>query len=361
MSGHWQAWGKWGLLALSSWLAACAPTAETDASRPAPTGRYEGKLTYRGSALPVVINLYQDSASQAVQLQLRVPQLPVFARWFDSVSYQAPALNARLVGGRLALREETNFLTGSIWLHDTLRAELVAVRRGTAELPTYRVLHRPAAAGLPPHRYYLPVPDSGRQRPVVLLLPAATAAPAAQGWADWLAAQGVAVAVLPLGATAPDSVAARQLRGALRQLKTDAVVRADSSRIGVWSLGPSGRAVVQVAADAGAVPAFLLLQGGGFTTADRALLRQLARRRRPVLALYGGADTTVNGRESSRQLRQALGGRRGAPVRVYADANAQLLRPTPATDSVRSAWPQLPPELLPGLQQWLQGVLAPRR
>ncbi|MCC3157788.1 hypothetical protein LJ737_11110 [Hymenobacter sp. 15J16-1T3B] len=330
-------------------LSACSPAADRQ-QRVAPVGRYEGTLTYRGAELPVVLNVYQDSASRLVQVQLRAPGGPPYARWFDSVAYRAPALVGRLPGGsRLALREEPNFLTGAVWLHDTLRAELVAVRRGAADLPAYTVTRQPAAGAAPAVLRYLPL-DTAQHRPALLYWPMPGAAGAAYGWADWLAGQGVQVALASPTVALSDSVAAQQIAAALRRLRAEP--RVDSGKVGVWATGPGGRAAV-LSAEA-ARPRFLLVQGAAFGRADRAWLRQLSRQPVAVLGLYGALDTSLNVAISSQQLRNAVGRRRGSGVKVYQQANGALLLPARA-DSARR-WPQPPPDLAPSLQQWLRGL-----
>ncbi|GAB2950142.1 hypothetical protein GCM10027048_14150 [Hymenobacter coalescens] len=329
-------------------LHGCAPA--TEKQHAAPTGRYEGTLTHRGAEMPVVVNLYQDSVSRRVQVVVRVADTPLYSRFFDSVAYQAPTLAGRLPGGsRLALREEPNFLTGSIWLHDTLRAELVAVRRAPSDLPSYTTARQPGADG--GYGLLFTPLDTVLRRPAVLLWPEAGAVGAAFGWADWLVRQGMVVAV---AAPEPqsDSVAAPQLRAALQRLRSETRARVDSTQVGVWGFGAGGRAAaLAVTGVSPAKPAFLILQGPGLTPADRSWLRQLGRRRLPVLGLYGALDTTVNVRESSQQLRNAVGGRRGSGVKVYQQASKSLLVAAPA-DSVRR-WPQLPADLASSLQEWL--------
>ncbi|GAB3836993.1 hypothetical protein [Hymenobacter jeollabukensis] len=343
--------GMWTVGLGLSLLAACSPAAEQQ--RAAPVGRYEGSLTYRGAELPVVLNVYQDSASRVVQVQLRTPGAPVYARWFDSVAYQAPSLAGRLPGGgRLALREEPNFLTGTVWLHDTLRAELVAVRRGPAALPTYTVTRQAATNGAPAMLRYEPR-DTARRRPALLYWSAAGAAGTAYGWADWLVGQGVVVAVAA-PAAAPDSVAAQQLAAALQRLRADAGV--DSARVGVWAVGPGGRAAALAAAQLPGPPRYMLVQGAAFSKTDRVWLRQLGRQRVAVLGLYGALDTTLSVPESSQLLRAAVR-RRGSGVKVYEGANQALLLIRPEKpDSVRH-WPGPPADLAPSLQEWLGNQL----
>ncbi|RTQ53261.1 hypothetical protein EJV47_00535 [Hymenobacter gummosus] len=342
------------LLRLAVGLAGCTPAA-TEQPPAAPTGRYEGTLTYRGAELPVVLNLTQDTVSRSVQLLLRTPAAPPYSRWFDSVAYQAPALTARLPGGsRLALREEPNFLTGTVWLNDTLRAELVAVRRGTPDLPSYAVIR---ASGQPAARSFVPL-DTVQRRPALLLWAAPGGFGAACGWADWLARQGMVVTVAAPGAQ-PDSVAARQLSAALQLLRNYGAAGVDSGRVGVWAAGSGGRAAL-LAVAAGARPAGLIVQGAALAGPDQAWLRSRGRRglRRPVLGLYGGRDTALNVPESSQLLRKAVAGQPQSGVKVYALANGALLLPAPA-DSVRR-WPLPPADLAPSLWEWLSGLRSGR-
>jgi hypothetical protein len=346
------AWWTGALLGLALGLAGCTPST-TDKPPAAPTGRYEGTVTYRGAELPVVLNLTQDSASRNVQLRLQAA-VP-YSRLFDSVTYQAPALTAQLPGGsRLALREEPNFLTGTVWLNDTLRAELVAVRRGAPDPPGYTVVR---SGGRPPVLSFVPL-DTAAQRPALLLWPAPGSVGAAYGWADWLTRQGMVVTVAQPSAQ-PDSVTARELSAALQQLRDYGAAGVDSTRVSVWAVGAGGRAAM-LAAGSGVKPHRLIVQSAEFTPADRGWLqpRGRPRPRLPVLALYGALDTTLNVAVSSRQLRLAVAGRPQSGVKVYERANGALLLPAPA-DSVRR-WPLPPADLGPSLWQWLDGLRPAR-
>lgn len=343
------------LLGLAVGLAGCTPSA-TEQPPTVPVGRYEGTLSYHGAELPVVLHLSQDSSSHGVQVLLRAPDAPIYSRLFDSVAYQAPALTARLPGGsRLLLREEPNFLTGAVWLHDTLRAELVAVRRGPADPASYAVARQSGPVGELPTLSFVPL-DTVQRRPALLLWCAPGSLGAAYGWADWLVRQGMVVTVAPAGAL-PDSAAAFQLRANLGRLRDYGAAGVDSARVSVWAMGGAGRAALLAAADAPMQG--LLVQGTAFGPADQAWLRPRGRRapRLPVLGLYGALDTTVSVAVSSQQLRKAVAGRPKSGVKVYEGANGALLLPAPA-DSVRR-WPQPPADLAPSLWQWLASL--PRR
>ena len=341
------------LLSLAAGLVSCTPST-TDKPPTVPVGRYEGTLSYRGAELAVVLNLSLDSGSRGVQVLLRAPAAPPYSRAFDSVAYRAPTLTARLPGGsRLQLREEPNFLTGTVWLHDTLRAELVAVRRGPADPPSYAVARQSGPAGALAAVSFVPL-DTVQRRPALLLWCAPGTLGAAYGWADWLARQGMVVTVAA-AESLPDAAAAAQLSAALQRLRDYGAAGVDSARVSVWATGAAGRAALLAAATGKRMQGLLVLETE-LGPADQAWLRPRGRRgpRLPVLGLYGALDTTINVAVSSQQLRRAVAGQPQSGVKVYAAASGALLLRAPA-DSVRR-WPQPPADLAPSLWQWLNGL-----
>ncbi|GAA3924250.1 alpha/beta hydrolase family protein [Hymenobacter algoricola] len=76
----------------------------------------------------------------------------------------------------------------------------------------------------------------------------------------------------------------------------------------------------------------------------------------PVLLLYGAADDQLDARESARRLRGVVGYRRGSAVRVYANANHEIMLPAgvrPDTDG-KWDWPRPSPGYVEDMLAWMQ-------
>ncbi|RYU84424.1 alpha/beta hydrolase [Hymenobacter persicinus] len=76
----------------------------------------------------------------------------------------------------------------------------------------------------------------------------------------------------------------------------------------------------------------------------------------PVLLLYGAADTHFNARESAQRLRGVVGYRRGSAVRVYANADHELMLPSgvrPDTDG-RWDWSRPAPGAVEDMLTWMK-------
>ncbi|SHI72136.1 Alpha/beta hydrolase family protein [Hymenobacter daecheongensis DSM 21074] len=76
----------------------------------------------------------------------------------------------------------------------------------------------------------------------------------------------------------------------------------------------------------------------------------------PALLLYGAADDQQDARESARRLRGVVGYRRGSVVRVYANANHEIMLPAgvrPDTDG-KWDWPRPAPGYIDDMMTWMK-------
>ena len=208
------------------------------------------------------------------------------------------------------------------------------MKRGVPTPSTYRVVAVPQARG---GGWLFAPADTGTLGPALALLPDAETAPAAALWADALAREGIIVRMLP--ATADASL----LRAAVALLRGTA--GADTANVGTWASGAQAAALVEVLAGTGAPRvAFVIAQNAPMSPNSRVALRELKRRRVPLLGLYSGATAT----QRAAVLRNAMGGRRGATVRIYRTAGADLLVPT-------GQGPRFAPGLPGEVVEWLRG------
>ena len=346
----------WGLLGSGlGVVAACSGNGgpeETAAVVPPPTGHYEGPITYQGSELRVTMELREVSPGK-LEAEIDIPQLPGLGFVATRTSYQAPQL--RLEQHRAGVRagitvqavREGDFLRGVLsW--DSLQADFVWARRGEAAPRGFR--EQVVAAG---QRLRLLVPDDTlpRHPALVLLAGPATAAAAVQR-ATYLARHGVAAVVVPISAATPDSVAGLAGAVALAAVRRQAGV--DSSKVGYWSRGTDGLAVV-AATRRQPHPAFAVLEGAPVATREAVQPYDIfSQQRISVLALYAGLDTAAQVPVSVRRLRPVLGQRRGTQVRVFPGANPDFLQPGRTRPDGQWEWPQPAADYWPGLLQWLQ-------
>jgi hypothetical protein len=120
---------------------------------------------------------------------------------------------------------------------------------------------------------------------------------------------------------------------------------ADTANIGAWAAGSRGAALAQALVEPnGPRVAFAVLQNTEIGTEARGAVRELRARKLPVLGLYGGPAAV----RKSATLRNAMGGRRGAMVRTYRTAGADLLVPNGFV-------PQFGPGLPGDLLEWMRG------
>ncbi|RSK51149.1 hypothetical protein [Hymenobacter rigui] len=274
-----------------------------------------------------------ELAFEPVQAFYKAPQLRLVQQAEGGISVQAV--------------REGDFLRGVLnW--DSLQADFVWVRRGTAPARGFREQVLPGRKGL---RLLLP-DDTLTHHPALALVafPATTAA--ATQRAMYLARHGVAALVVPTESTTPDSIAGATVSSALVALRRQTGV--DSSKTGYWARGSSTR-VVAAAAAREPRPAFVVLEGAGADTRAEAqpytVFNQL---RVPVLGLYAALDTTVQVRESARRLRTALGFRRGTQVRIVPQATPDFIQPGRTRPDGQWQWPQPAAGYWSGLVEWLR-------
>lgn len=334
-------------------LAGCSGNAgsESAAEVPPPTGHYEGPISYQGTELRVALELREIRPGQ-LQAEISFPQLPGLEFEASRTTYRAPQLRLEQESGRpgavtVQAVREGDFLRGVLsW--DTIQADFVWARRGEAAPRGLREQVLPGPGSL---RLLLP-DDTLPQHPALVLLARPATRTAAAQRALYLARQGVATVVLPLPAATPDSVAGRTAAALLATLRHQPAV--DTLKLGYWSRGADGLVVAAAAAQVPA-PAFVVLEGAPAATRAAAQPYQvLARQRIPVLALYAGLDTAARPPASARQLRLALGNRRGTQVRILPQVTPDFLRPGTTGPDGQWQWPQPAAAYWPGLLEWLR-------
>ena len=343
-------------------LAACSGR-EEPARLPPPTGHYEGPVTYQGTELRVTLDVREPTPGQ-LQADLHFPDVAGLSFPVAALRYQEPQLSFEQAPGQpgsiaVSAIREGDFLRG-VFTWDTIRTEFVWARRGQAAPRPYReqAVRLPGVGGVGQPkafaRFLIPQ-DTALRYPAVALLPDAATASAAATRADLLARHGFVVLLLPApaGPAAPDSVLRRRAGAALRACR--AAGRVDSSRVGLWVRGRQAPAVAAGAAEARPAAAFMILEGVPVASSAAAKpWQQLARRRIPLLGLYGAADTTVAAAGSARRLRAAIGFQRGNAVRVYAKADRNLIIAGFTTSKGQWQWPQPAPGYTNELLTWLR-------
>ena len=309
--------GQSGSLLLA--LAACQPAPDRPGPTTPPVGHYEGSIAAAGQPATRAALDIRHPGPGRYEAEFTVPSAATLSFVADTVAFGAGRL--RLVRPARPAETLTLVLDGDFWRGtlalDSLRAKTLLLRRGEPTPSAYRVAAVPLAAG--PAWLFAPS-DAGTRGPALALLPDPATAPAAALWADALARQGVIVLVLPADSSTGQAEGPR-LAAALRRLRGTA--GADTANVGAWAAGARAAAVAQALAAAGGPrAAFLITQNMELDPAAKAAFRDLRRRNVPLLGLYGGAAT----REAA-ALRNVLGGRRGALVRVYRAAGPDLLVP----------------------------------
>ncbi|QHJ08859.1 alpha/beta hydrolase family protein [Hymenobacter busanensis] len=79
----------------------------------------------------------------------------------------------------------------------------------------------------------------------------------------------------------------------------------------------------------------------------------------PALLLYGAADDRFNARETAQRLRSSVGRRRGSAVKLYPNADHEImLGGAPADSTQRWQWPQPAPGYLEDMLGWLKQQTA---
>ncbi len=323
------------LAAGGPWLLACQPTADRATPAPPPVGHYAGTVQLAGQpAQPAALELRHPAPGHYTAELTGAPALRFVA---DTVAYQTGRL--RLVrpgrpGETLTLALDGDFWRGTLRL-DSVQATVLLVRRGQPTPTVYRVEEVPQARGA---AWLFAPADVGTPGPALALLPDVATAPAGALWADALAREGLTVLLLPAADTASPASAGPLLRAARRLLHNTAGT--DTANLGTWALGARADAVARaLAAGGGPQTDFFIAQNAPLAADSRAAYRELARRRLPVLGLYGGPGNTG----AATGLRGAL---RGQPVRSYRAAGPDLLVPGPVG---RTFVPGLPDEVV----QWV--------
>jgi hypothetical protein len=320
-------------------LTACQPKREqtAEATTP-PVGHYEGSLSAAGQPEARATLDIRHPSPGHYEAEFTAPGTLSFVA--DTIIFsnnQLRLTRPARPGQTLALTLEGDFWRGTLTL-DSAKATTILVKRGAPTPSTYRTEEVPQATG---SAWLFAPADTGTDGAALALLPDAETAPTAAIWADALAREGLIVLLLPPtdSATAADEVP--RLQAALRLLRGTA--GADTANVGTWAAG--GRAATLASALTGpGAPrtAFFIAQNPAVDANTRAAFRELRSRKMPLLGLYGGAGAATR----AAALRNALGGRRGAAVRVYRTTGPDLLLPGSAAFG-----PGLPADVV----EWLQG------
>ena len=322
-------------------LAACQPPREAAPDSQPPVGHYEGSLGAPGQpALRAALDIRHPRPGP-YEAEFTAPGAGALSFVADTLQFANGRLRlARPArpGQVLALTREGDFWRGSFAL-DSLRAPLILVRRGPPNPSAYRV----AAVAEPGPAWLFAPADTGTAGPALALLPDAATAPAAALWADALAREGIIVLVLPAAASAAAPAELARVRAALRLLRGTA--GADTASVGLWAAGARAEGVAQLLAAAdGPRAAFFIAQNAVLGPAARTAVRELGRRKLPVLGLAGGEAAA---RRVS-DLREALGGGRHGPAgRAYRSAGPDLL-------VLGSLGPRFGPGLPADVVEWLR-------
>ena len=321
-------------------LSACQSRQDhTETTTTPPVGHYEGSVTVAGQPeLRAALDIRHPSPGH-YEAELTVPAAGTLSFVADTILFSNKQLRltrpARPAQS-LTLTLEGDFWRGTLQL-DSLRTEILLVKRGTPTPSAYRVEELPLDNG---SMWLFTPADTGTPGPALALLPNVATAPAAALWADALAREGVIVLVLP----ATDSAEAEtpRLQNALNVLR--ATAGADTANVGAWAAGTRATTLAPtLAAATGPRLAFFIAQNAELGPASRAAFRELRRGKLPILGLYGGAAAT----QQAADLRNALGGRRGAPVQAYRTAGPDLLL---AGTAVAAFGPGLPGNVV----KWLR-------
>jgi len=324
---------------------------------PLPTGHYEGPITYQGAELRAVLDLREDATGH-LEGDLRFPDNQSLSFAIEDLRYNAPLLRFERQPGRpenvvVEAIREGDFWRGTLTT-DSAHAELLLVRRGKADPRPYGIQGLTIRYGSQNMQSTLRLPDDTlRKHPAVVLIPDSTTNLGQA--ADLLARQGFATLVTQPAPSTPDSAAGHMAQAALATLRATPSV--DTMHVGLWVAGASAPLALTLAAQGKVKPAFFVMQAVPVTSMQtQQSMRALARERVPVLALYGGADPTLNVRENTRRLRSVLGGR-GSTVRLYASANRNLVLPSGTRADGKWEWSHPATGYVDELLTWLRARL----
>ena len=339
--GHSKPWSLM-LLGLLAALSACQTQHDQAADTVPPVGHYEGSLTAAGQpAMRAALDIRHPSPGH-YEAELTVPTAGTLSFVADTILFSGNQLRITRParpGQVLALTLDGDFWRGTLALDSTKMSTLL-VKRGTPTPSTYRVEEVPQANG---SAWLFAPADAGTPGAALALLPTAETAPTAALWADALVREGVIVLLLPTADSATTGTEALRLQAAFRLLRGTA--GADTANIGAWATGRRAGTLAQVLAGAGAPRvAFVIAQNAEFDLMGRDAFRVLAKRKLSLLGLYSGGTAA----QRAAALRNAANGRRGAAVRTYRTAGADLLIPGGAS-------PRLAPGLPGDVMEWLRG------
>ena len=328
-------------LCVGALLTACQPRHDqtAEASTP-PVGHYEGSFSTAGQPEARATLDIRHPSPGNYEAELTAPGTLSFVA--DTIIFsnnQLRLTRPARSGQTLTLTLDGDFWRGTLML-DSTKFTTILVKRGVPTPSTYRAEEVPQTTG---SAWLFAPADTGTPGAALALLPDAETAPTAALWADALAREGVIVLLLPAADSATAATETPRLQAALRLLHGTA--GADTANVGVWAMGQRAAAAAQVLAGAPSPRlAFLIAQNADFDAAGRDAFRELARRKLPLLGLYGG-PTAVR---RAAALRQAIGSRRGAMVRRYPSPGLDLLLPG-------SMGPRFAPGLPTDVVEWLQG------
>lgn len=309
-----------GLLWLPLFLMGCQSQQDgAVASSPPPVGHYEGSIAVAGQPeMRAALDIRHPSPGH-YEAELTVPTTSTLSFVSGTILFTnsqlrlaRPARPAQV----LTLTLDGDFWRGSLAL-DSTKAEVILLKRGMPTPSTYRVEELAQDGG---SAWLFSPSDTGTPGAALALLPDAETAPAAAMWADALAREGIIVLVLPAVDSTSAPLETPRLQVALEMLR--GTPGADTASIGVWAAGARAGAVAEILASPNAPKAaFVITQNATAGPASRAVFRELRKQKLPLLALYGGSSSL----QRAAQMRNATGGRRGAMVRTYRNAGADLL------------------------------------
>ncbi|WP_226171998.1 hypothetical protein [Hymenobacter lucidus] len=348
------------LLPVAAWgiISGCSSGGSPATTLPLPTGHFEGPVSYQGSELRVALDLRETAPGQ-LEADVHFPELAGQSFAAANVRYKEPQLTLERPGrasqATVTAIREGDFLRGVFTL-DSIKADFVWARRGQAAPRAYQEKAFAVQTHGRTQRLTLLVPtDTVARHPAVALLADAASAASAAARADLLARQGFLAVVVSASATTSetDSTTLHTVAAALQALRRQPA--ADSLRVGFWLRGPGAGALLPAAGLTPAAVAFVVLENvPAASLADTKPFQQASRQQLPVLALYAGADTSLNVRESARRLRNAVGIRRGSSVRTFPLANAEFIVPGRLSADGKWTWPQQAAGFAEGLVEWLR-------
>jgi hypothetical protein len=309
--------GLLGILAAT----ACQSQREQAGGAIPPVGHYEGSVAAAGQpTLRAALDIRHPSPGH-YEAEFTVPAAGTLNFVADTLLFSNNQLRLTRPGRpsqALTLTLEGDFWRGSLAL-DSSRAKTILVKRGEPTASTYRVEEIPQTAG---SAWLFAPSDTGTPGPALIMLPDTATAAAAALWADGLARDGIIVLVLPAADSTGATAETPRLQAAVRLLRN--TPGADTTKVGAWATGARATALAEVrAAPASPRLAFIVAQNAETGPGARTAFRELAKRKLPVLGLYGGAAAV----QRAAALRAALGGKRNTAVRAYRAAGPDLLVP----------------------------------